>query len=540
MAMSCCWSWFPGHTTRGAICDDSKKSQTPSTRAPHGVSETGNSPSSRPSDKGPFSPGGTKPGGADAYYTGNFAGEASTAALNCIGYATRHALTESNKGLVLVLVGLPGRGKSFISRKLEGFLKWEGRRTATFNAGKYRREAEEAVESGRADFFDPSNSAAMVVRKQAAESCLHDLLDFLDSGGQAGIFDATNSTAERRRMIVEETARRDSRYDVIFIEVLCDDPEVLATNFRNKVLNSPDFANMTLEEGIADLQARVKMYEDRYETIEDDSMSYIKLYNMSSKVLVNRIYGNATKRLLPYLMGTHIGTRPIWLARTAQVPHERHQDSDLSEEGLMFAQRLSAFMKRRLKEYYHGSELPSRPMRVISSTVNSCVQTTEALLDASEDWHSQVFTQTSALNPLDRGRLGGPWWIDKCTEKPPWEELKKIDKKFYKRWEADRLNARFPGGESYADVVARVESALFDMESSTKPVLTVAHMTAIQVLLSYFQGTPIADAWDVSVPEHYIFEILPTLGGTYTVEVINVDNEPVEEWMAIDKLSGSF
>jgi Mrp family chromosome partitioning ATPase len=39
--------------------------------------------------------------------------------------ASEHA----NSKIILVMVGLPGRGKSFISRKIELFLSWAGQKT---------------------------------------------------------------------------------------------------------------------------------------------------------------------------------------------------------------------------------------------------------------------------------------------------------------------------------------------------------------------------------------------------------------------------
>jgi len=463
--------------------------------------------------------------GEDKYYAGSLR-KASDAAISCKGQVTRDELTEKARGLVIVMVGLPGRGKSFISRKLQGFLKWQGKKCETFNAGKYRRESEGAVESGRAEFFDSSNPHALALRKQAATMALNDLLEFLDGGGEVAIFDATNSTHDRRQMILDEANKRPMKYHVIFVEVLCDDPEVLRTNFRNKVRHSPDFSGMDEEEAIRDLEARVKMYEDRYEEVADDTMSYIKLYNMSSKVLVNRIYGSITKSLLPYAMGIHIGTRPIWLVRTAQVPAAGSQDAELTDEGILFAERLGAFVRRRLREY-HGEQLPEKPVRVLSSTVTSCVQTVTAFLQSGSDFAPQVFRPMSALNPIDRGRLGGSWWIDLCTDKPPFEKVRECDPSFYSRWEDDKLHCRFPGGESYHDVMCRSESVLLEIEMSTRPVLCVSHITCIQVLLSYFRGSALEDAWDLAVPEHHVFEIVPTLGGGFTVEVVNVDTEPL-------------
>jgi predicted kinase len=163
--------------------------------------------------------------------------------------------------------------------------------TKTFNVGKYRRNDGGAVETGRADFFAAGNEAGMKARQNAARDALEDLLGFLDTGGDVGVFDATNSTRERRNWIQEYVKARANKYQVVFVEVICDDPEVVETNMRNKVVNSPDFAGLTMEEALQDLRLRMQKYQDVYETIDDDSTSYIKLYNMSSKVLVNRIYG---------------------------------------------------------------------------------------------------------------------------------------------------------------------------------------------------------------------------------------------------------
>ena len=49
---------------------------------------------------------------------------------------------ESGK-LVIVMVGLPGRGKSYISRRLELFMSWLGDNVKVFNVGKYRRQLED-------------------------------------------------------------------------------------------------------------------------------------------------------------------------------------------------------------------------------------------------------------------------------------------------------------------------------------------------------------------------------------------------------------
>jgi 6-phosphofructo-2-kinase len=72
----------------------------------------------------------------------------------------------------------------------------------------------------------------------------------------------------------------------------------------------------------------VKKYEEAYETIADDSLSYIKIFNLSTKLLVNHIYGRMSKVIVPALMAWNIGTRPIFLCRPGQTLSDITTDHD--------------------------------------------------------------------------------------------------------------------------------------------------------------------------------------------------------------------
>jgi len=41
--------------------------------------------------------------------------------------------------IVVIMCGLPGRGKSSIAAKLTHYLNWQGYKTQMFNVGNYRR-----------------------------------------------------------------------------------------------------------------------------------------------------------------------------------------------------------------------------------------------------------------------------------------------------------------------------------------------------------------------------------------------------------------
>lgn len=286
------------------------------------------------------------------------------------------------------MVGLPARGKSFVARKLQNFLEWNGIQCKIFNVGRYRRAAHAAAtanSSGACDanFFDSKNEEAAALREKVAELALIDMLRWLDEeeidhGGDSeeddnsdenrengvgmdtsrrsstcssassrrrrqlahrkiAIFDATNSTQKRRQWLLEQCTSPERRpgkpTGMVFVESICDDEELLFENFQFKVSNSPDYVGMPQEEAIADLRQRVQKYEEQYETINDDSTSYIKIFNLSSKIMVNHIYGRMAKIIVPALMAWNIGTRPIFLCRPGQTIGDLMMQQDDGSRG---------------------------------------------------------------------------------------------------------------------------------------------------------------------------------------------------------------
>lgn len=79
-----------------------------------------------------------------------------------------------------------------------------------------------------ASFFDPDNARAVHLREELALATLDELLDYiLEQGGSVGIFDATNSTLERRKLIMQRVRERAGpELGVLFLESLCIDENV--------------------------------------------------------------------------------------------------------------------------------------------------------------------------------------------------------------------------------------------------------------------------------------------------------------------------
>ena len=152
------------------------------------------------------------------------------------------------------MVGLPGRGKTFLCNKLKCYLNWLGHNTKHINVGQFRRKQKEDREVQTADFFDSSNAEGIEARNRALEAALEEVHTYLATeNGQVVIFDATNTTESRRQRLVKEFH---GRYQYLFIESVCNDEAVLERNYRFKTMWSPDYKGIDADVAFNDFKAR--------------------------------------------------------------------------------------------------------------------------------------------------------------------------------------------------------------------------------------------------------------------------------------------
>lgn len=131
------------------------------------------------------------------------------------------------------------------------------------------------------------------------------------------ILDATNSTKARRRWIKE---RCDSEgIETLFVESKCDNEEIIMSNILEVKTTSPDYVGQDPEEAARDFRERIKMYERVYQTLDEDEsdLTYCKIIDVGSQVIINRIQDYLQSRVVYYLMNLHIKPRSIWISRVS-------------------------------------------------------------------------------------------------------------------------------------------------------------------------------------------------------------------------------
>ena len=139
---------------------------------------------------------------------------------------TSHCATSQHR-LMLIMVGLPARGKSCIAQKLDRYFNWMGYRSRVFNLGNYRRSQLGSFHSH--DFFRADNPEGIKQREELAKIAMQDVITwFTQENGTVAIYDGTNSTRERRQKLLHLIEEHQSRFHLvvkaIFVEIICTDP----------------------------------------------------------------------------------------------------------------------------------------------------------------------------------------------------------------------------------------------------------------------------------------------------------------------------
>jgi broad specificity phosphatase PhoE/predicted kinase len=398
--------------------------------------------------------------------------------------------------LALVMVGLPARGKTHIARRVSRYLSWLGYRTRVFNVGNYRRERLGSHKEH--SFFDPDNTEGRSARREAAMAALADMLAWFGGGGEVGIYDATNSSRERRAQVAERC--RAQGLEVVFVESICEDEEVIASNIRQTKLHMPDYAGVDPDDAVADFRARIAHYERVYETVTEPEGSFIKVIDVGQKLVVHGIHGFLPSRLVYFLMNIHPLPRPIYLTRHGEslynVEARIGGDAGLSPAGEGFARNLARFVE---------GELAEGEYRIWTSTLRRTIETARPLGRPIIEWR--------ALDEIDAGACEGMTY----------EEIRAAFPTEFAARAEDKFDYRYPRGESYRDVIRRLEPVIVELERERCPVLVVAHQAVLRALYAYLMDKPPRDCPHLAMPLHTVIRLTPT---TYACEEARFEIAP--------------
>ncbi|XP_054601976.1 6-phosphofructo-2-kinase/fructose-2,6-bisphosphatase 2 isoform X3 [Nothobranchius furzeri] len=254
-----------------------------------------------------------------------------------------------------------------------------------------------------------------------------------------------------------------------------------------------------------DFLKRIECYKVTYQPLDPDQqdkdLSFIQVINVGRRFLVNKVQDYIQSKIVYYLMNIHVNSHSIYLCRHGESQHNVEEriggDSELSERGKQFATALKGFV----------NEHQLSDLKVWTSQLRRTIQTAEELDVPYEQW--------KILNEIDAGV---------CEEMTYSMIEEKYPEEFAMR-EQDKYHYRYPGGESYQDLVQRLEPVIMELERQGN-VLVICHQAVMRCLLAYFLDKGADDLPYMKCPLHTVLKLTPVAYGC-KVEMFDLKVEAV-------------
>ncbi|OBT91539.1 hypothetical protein VE01_10448 [Pseudogymnoascus verrucosus] len=366
-----------------------------------------------------------------------------------------------------------------------------------------------------AGFFNPDNLQARKLREQIAMETLDESLDYLlNEGGSVAIFDATNSTIERRRKIIARVQERGrSNLQVLFLESQCFDEALLQSNMLLKMSN-PDYRDQDPVKALEDFRRRVAMYQKKYTPVgnieERLGVSYCQMIDVGRKFITHNIKSFLATQVVGYLQHFNLAGRQVWLTRHGEsndnLSGKVSHDPGLSPHGVKYAAALSRFIdqerdtwnrqQKRLEEAGDSLRLSAdkspKRFHLWTSMTQRSIQTAKFF-----DSARYRIEHMRMLDDLSAGILSGL-----------------SDAEVKQRASDTQLNhtsTGYPGTrcEGYSDVTKRLRSIILELERVTGHVLFIGGSAVIRVLLAYCRGMQSYVSANVDIPLGTVYLLEP-------------------------------
>lgn len=154
-------------------------------------------------------------------------------------------------------------------------------------------------------------------------------------------------------------------------------------------------------------------------------------------------------------------------------------DSDLSVRGKLYAEALANYIKEQNIE----------GLRIWTSWLKRTIQTVAEIKGPQERW--------KALNEIDAVRISLIFnfnllkmiFLKGVCEEMSYEEIAKKYPDDFKARDQNKFFYRYPRGESYEDLVVRLEPVMMELERQGN-VLVVTHQAVLRCILAYFLDKP--------------------------------------------------
>lgn len=431
--------------------------------------------------------------------------------------------------LVICVIGLPYRGKTFTATRLQRYLNFfHGADCRLFDVCAYMQHSgtsvyenqEKNAQQLRSDLGDFLQADETYSQNMKSAEDQEFLKKNVDSGRNAIIYSSNSyegfsekwsgTGKERRRWIYEQledmgrSSKSKFRAKLIFVEIICTDSLVVDQNLSSKLVASGSTGNFSDVLEKAEIEKRLLQYSRKYVTLQadgsEDDLCYIKLINYGEKVVTNKMRGYLPMRVVQFLSNLHTKTHTIYITRHGQSEYnlvgKLGGNPPLTEAGKEYARRLAKFAEESVCKDDAGKV---RKARLWTSSLQRTILTAEHIPHpiVCDGWQQMATRVYRNLDEIFAGECEGLTYA----------EIEKLHGSEASLRKMDKIGYRYPRGESYFDLIARLDPLVHELESYEEPVMVISHQAVMRILYSYLVGIDRERAPKLEIPLHTVVKI---------------------------------
>ncbi|XP_037924877.1 6-phosphofructo-2-kinase/fructose-2,6-bisphosphatase-like isoform X2 [Hermetia illucens] len=379
--------------------------------------------------------------------------------------------------LIVTIVGLPCRGKSLAAHKIARHLNWKGEMAKVFR-----------------------------VDVDATPETLSEVQDWFNLENNVAIIDGMHLSRQSRQLVA--TFCREHVYHHLIVEFDCDEKTLEANleemiRFYQKTDKNTDWGHVFSE--------KLQQYTPKYEKCTPVESPQITVTNSEDlcihSVTARGVQGALQTSILGVLSHPVIKEQIFYITRHGEsdfnVIGRIGGDADLSPRGRKYAERLTRLFRE------NPQTLPG-PQLIWTSELQRTIHTAEGIPGPR--------AAVNDLNEIDAG----------ICEGLTYEEIQERFPQEFAWRDQDKFKYRYPHGESYLDLLQRVDSVVQAILTKTQ-VLVVSHQAVLRCIMAYFMGTRPEQVPYINVPLHTLL-VVRTNGYMFEVEQIPLKVECVDTY----------
>lgn len=409
-----------------------------------------------------------------------------------------------NEHIIIVLVGLPARGVSTLGKKIARYFAWLGYSTSIFNK----------------DLYEISLSLDIVVSPaQDLDQFDHKMIEkasfFLNNGGNIAIIDANNYTSLQRKSTsqrLEGLLSKPSK--ILYLEVINNDKESVNEIIKYYCSYSDHYKNVPTDEAISSYKLKIEALEAVYEQLDlkcdGEDCSYIRVYRHSTKFEAQNVRtGYLTSKLMAFIMNVKLDKKKtVYLLKHAESYNSIQgiygSDLGITENGIEYSRKLKQYF---LKE--KGIVGDVKEFILYISSLKRTEETSQHLIEIGN------ITSLKCLDDINVGAVDGK----------NINEIKESYERELNQRTKDKLNFRFERGESYMDLINRLDNFIFDLERTSSAIIVIGHQSVLRCLYGYLKSVNVEQIPYLPIQENCIIKIEEFVNTRIEETIIAVDRE---------------